>query len=1327
MKTRDALRGLTRGRIDAPEVAGPLLEVGERLVRGMEQREAARMERVAQRAPGGGAAFAALKARVAAAGAAALNDSSLPAIMRFDLAQALRQASEAESADRGLRHAAMLARDLWFKEPTGVASVGEVHELREHCLSRQRNSKVGSAVEAALTRRGFSTLPAARLGRIASKLVGADESAVAAAFQAHGLAGDAPAQLRAQAFVRALAGLPAMTLSEPGDVVSRLARRMGQSEDVGAGIPEDGAEETGVEIGEGEEGAAEDPFDSSSDDDVDEGAETGAEVDSPNTGQPMSVSLETQDVSDVPGEGEGATSLAGADAGGLPDMETFDIVGQLEDFAGAADSEIEGPMDPADADGAADAADADANAAEMNDTSIMSGQNSVIVPDPTTDGEQDVRITVEPVEPQMVDAGPGAGAPGAGALPMGPPDLPGGGFAGEGEAMAAQGAGGEPKMAFVVWAYEGGRRGSVPLERFHARSMGHALKHIAGFGVKGTVACNMRAPEREAVVDLGAGVLLHVAAVSGATDRKFKPKINTQQPDQMNVPSGGSLFTTEKGMTSSRSSTVPGISKTETPTSEQSESGERSESEGDGDGVEGSGSEWQKPWEKKDGGVRLARREVESRCAAMGLKAGEVEHKLLSNLRVEAGAWAMYVDDTDEIVLMRADRKTAGKGAARFSLVDVDRAVDEFMVHVAASYVAPGKKEGDAALKWWKSGAPYREPGDRSVPGQPGAKAWSPSEKEEMAYHKKMNDAMERGETIEADPELNRMLNNPKKVGPWDKTQYQMKMDDAMARGETIQSDPGLTPELAQSVWNGKGASVTVRAMFEHRCAMCGVSSEYVMPEGMVSIACGSCGREADASAVERAFARGAARETGDYLITVGVPGREEREQALNARRLLAAVQSVVGGANGHRDSGGALQIFAPGVDGAALARVERLLTTKFGARVRAQAVTGGEQQPMQQTPPGSPMPPELSLTPGGGPPGASVGMGGASMGQSPVGVGSPAAGQPTDPTQAVGLPPASRPMGASRRVGQGLPAGPPKGIGGLGGGGGGGGGGPGGPPGGGAGGGGAPGAPGGGAAGALPTGPENVPAPPPTEGAEGSAQGIGLSPKQEEAIRGAMSLYRTQFLGPATAIAKFLGEYGAILDVFGDIKTPARHKAEASLLRIMGDAYAEPAMAVAASKETRDRQVRRILLAAFDGKCAKCGKAVVGEMTKCADCGETKVAWEKPKVNTQQPDAVRVPKQPLGEDTSGNAAFKNVTVKVQHGSPPGGHSSPGKMKGNGQGEVGFGEARPKATHDPFANAGTKAPKTEGFPGPDSGTGESELGRHMEEVSNAAPDAMRSK
>ena len=1106
---------MSRGKMEDRSIQGPLAQVGQKLVEAAELAEAERMDGARRRArmAGRGSAMEALSRVIKDANANALVDCALPAIMRFDLHQVLRRASEQLPGDRGLKHAAHLTQKLWHDAPMGTVTVGQIADLRAHIMGAHSRSRCAAVINAEVPRCGFNTLPLPKLTRLAARLMDASEEEARSAFEAEGLAGSRPEQLRAQAYVRSLASLEPMTVRlRAPDVVERVGQAMGEVQ----GIPEEEEFAVGAEPMEPEEAP-----------------EQVAEVDSPNTGQPIEVSLK-----EAPMEPQRPPT----GSSGLPDVESMDIVGQLEDF---------GEME-----------DADLGFGAMDDTEIVSGQESVVMPDPTSDGESDIRVTVETVEPEL-EQSEGMEPPGE-PMDVAEPVEEAPEFTAASDACPKCGKSNSDcgcKMSrYHVWAYVDGHRGSTPMERLEAPSMGWVLRRIAEHGVAGQVACRLGDPEREAVVLIDEHNMLHVSKVSGETDAVFTPDVNAQQPDSMGgTEDGGAVLTEEKKLTDERATrSVPNVS-------------------------------------KKSG---LSRRTIEARCAAMGLDGRGVEDAVLDGKTVRAGVWSLRINDGDEVELHRAGGRVASKGT--WSLVHLDTAVDEFMVRAAAGWKDPAVAEAEAASRWWGS------------TGNEG---------------------------------------------------------------------------------DVKGHAVS--ALFTMRCAMCNEESEYVLPSVATSLKCAACLKVADASAVERAFEAKRAALTGDYVVLTDVPGDDERARALNARRLLKAIQGVVGDADGGRNSAGQLEVLVPAAGKPELNRIERVLTGRYGVQVSAQAA---ESQQFSQTPPGSPMPPELSLAPGTGAPGAAVdgGSPGTSGGQSPVTLGTPpspsvgagagaGAGVEVEagvdgecgimnPTSRVEPPPRSRV--SRRRVGQGLPMGPPADV-----------------------------------------GPEMGPdllgdggdaGAGGMESAEGLAaptvdEGSAITASQEEAIRGAMSLYRQSNVGPATAIAKFLGEHGALLDMFGDVNTPGRHQAEAKLLRIMGDAFSEPAIVMTAD---RKRQLVARLWAAFP-----------------------RVAWEAPSVNTQQPDTVKVPGQPLGPDTSGNSAFDDPSVNTQVDTvaqQPGAKAPPSDgVLGNGQGDVEFGGPA-TATHDPAANAGVKLPSTKEFPGPDYATGSEGLAQ-MDEVSSAAPGALRSK
>ena len=1190
MKTKTALMAFSKGQNDpSKQVSSGLAKAASRLVQEHEERESRRMEHAHARAAfvGTGAAFDALRTAVTAANEQALVDSTLPAIMRFDLSRMLTVASE-EGSDRGIKHAALLARDLWMRDPTGVASVGEIATLRSHVMDAHRASKLGEVLDRGLSEHGFQTLPVARLSRLARNLMGMDEPSARAAIEAAGIGGSRPEQIRAQAYVRAAAGLEPISVKVAGNL-----RALGQMlENDVSGIPN---ELDDMDFVDDDMDAVEPVY---ADESSEEGFDAVVELESPNTGLPIHVELSQADGPSGPG-GMSDTVVQNDTSGGLPDMETMDIVGQLSDFS------------------------------EMDDTELMSGQESAVVPDPTSLGD-DLRITVERLEDEEPDMGDD--------LDMGDEPLDVTQEMPSNTDMGVSGEDHDSRQAFTVWAYTNGRRGAKPLERLRAPSMGLVLKRIASYGVPGQVACNLSDPGREAVVLVDDQTMLHIVAQDmDSFDDPLRYEESLDGPayegtsialhgiyEYVGEPNGD-FSTGERWQVWS----LPGYGEVvlrrmsdghKSPTSDESLT--------DPDMWEfrGLGTPSDSDTGAMDPKLARTRAGLMSRAAAMGLNAVKIEDQLLSARTVTAGVWSLSMDEDDQVVLVRTDKKTAGHMA--WSLIDLDDAVDQFLMRAAAQWKSPAQKAEQHTVAWWKSAG----------------------------------------------------------------------------------------ADVA-----GEGRSNVV-ALFAHRCAMCGRTEEYAMPSGAVGLACTGCGRVADSQAVARAFSRGAARETGEYIVTVDVPGANERERALNARRIMHALREVDAGVVGARNEFGALEATLR-ADAAGLNRIERIVSGRYGTRVEAQAVPPAETQQFSQTPPGSPMPPELSLAPGNAAPGAAVGTPGMSGGQSPVTVGAPPAGQPPpppmgqtagedsgrgfmDPTKRVKPPPASR-------VGQALPLGPPAEAPELG---------------------------DGPDMGDMPPGDEDLP-PPPVEpevegGMGGMPMGLSISPDQEEAIRGAMKLYRQSFVGPATAIAKFLSEHGALLDTFGDANTPGRHKAEATLLRIMGDAYSEPAMSMSAS-------VRRAL-----STCCKCGAEC--DTDKCGECGHVnttkdaarsvlkaafpRVAWDKPKVNTQIPKGkyVKLPSKPLGKDTSGNSAFKapKVNTQVDTVKNQSGSKAPPKdsIKGNGQGDVSFRNSKPKPTHDPFGNKGTKAPSTKEFPGPDYATGKGgDIAKAIDRASKGAPSSYRSK
>jgi len=1399
MRTRKALKTLSRGAVDAKFGSGPLSDVAGQLLEAAEAAEQERFARHAQRESymQGTPAFDVLQRIVKQAQADALVDCSLPAILRFDFYSMLRTASSQLPSDRGVRQAMLWAKKLWTEEPMGTLSVGEVAQLREHYRDTQRGSKVASIIEDDVARVGFVTLPLRKLTVLASRVAGKSEREVAAAFDAEGISGDRPEQIRAQAYVRALASLPTVKVEADAmankDIVERVAHRI-QAQDMmppadmsmsADAYAEDAEENFADPIAAGGEEVFEEEEFFEGKIPHDEMAEEVFEMDSPNTGEPVVVELSAP--ADEFGEMEPWHEGVPSSAPGIMDIG-MDIVGQLMDFE------------------------------ELEEEELVVGAGPVAeeVPDPT-DPEKTIIVTLEPgmVEEEEIITEE--------------MELPGDELVEEYDeedefVLEAKSAGLSPHCAvhsasrarcrcglqsrsaaapgkvltpYTVWAWSNGVRGKTPVERFGAPSMAHALRRIARFGVDGQVACDLRAPEREAVIILDDHNFLHVAT---SASEAFSPKINEQQPPQMDI------------------------------------------GEDDGKEVLVGDAKIKQNRSKKKSRIRMSRSEIERRCASLGWNAQKIEDSLLDGGEVATdepqkgrSVWALAIDDGDEIVLNRIAMMGAAeetRKVASWSLLDLDDAVDAFMARVAATIQTPE----DKAVAWWKSAEDKKEVDDREQEldrlrdAEVGVVDKLDDDKEEAEGDKDSHDkarAEEREENRKE--ELERLhdaregvekaldkaedearsaarrragddkkpdFRDPKKrITPAEffedryvetelptKQPEQPLAEDSSEYMELVESEvetelphpvlasrraadleimtevpvaataelplnlsveltPAVPPLMEEPMVEEldvidlllpEKMAYQVQPLFKMACAKCAAVNEYVMPSRAASLACGSCGVRMSEKYVRKAFGSGKAQENGEYVITAQTWGKTEREQAINAKKVLRKIQQVAGDVKGRRSAANCLEVVAS-LDTAGLNRIQKVLNDVYGIRVEAQVVS----QDIEARDPTTAMDPDGTgskwpeeMTPAG-----QISTRGSSEKRAtdePPGSDVPATDSVGNNTNG-GQVPAANPQ--EKQPGPGIlqsTVNTVKELGGA--------------------------VQSGMSSGSMvnpsyfaakdsmdPTDPTNTKLPPkskvarrrkaqfdeemmveeemiePMPMAEGevilpSEAGVppapiveldaGIGAELAEAIGGAMQLQREQYVGPATAIKDFMQEYAKLFDQFGDPNTPGRHAAEAELLRIMGDVYATPTMTAMASKEKE---------------------------------AAVKFAWEAPKVNTQTGDYVKGvtvgdgAKQLEADQEEGYPDPSKIPAQHDMAKNKGVDMSDTSMSGGKQTEnLGeFNLPKPKQTHDMAKNKGVNLPSTEGggagVLGPDSSTGNGPFGKLMDSVSKKAPGAVRSK
>lgn len=281
------------------------------------------------------------------------------------------------------------------------------------------------------------------------------------------------------------------------------------------------------------------------------------------------------------------------------------------------------------------------------------------------------------------------------------------------------------------------------------------------------------------------------------------------------------------------------------------------------------------------------------------------------------------------------------------------------------------------------------------------------------------------------------------------------------APNTSAQSDTAHAP-----AWSGRYAEV---ARFAHRCAACGTTNHYVMPEVAADLSC-DCGFTTVASEVD-------ADPTGYWIVT-DVPGGSDRERVINAKRILAAMQKDVPSVTGLLRKDGKLQLDVG--DESATARLRRILEDRYG--VTAYTMSPAEEAAARAAQLAGPPPGPGAEPLPGGPEGGDEGA--------PLPVDDPMMGAGADPMM-----------------------GPPGMGGGLG-----------------------------------------VP------GAD-LFGGTSLSPDESDAVRAALTHWRNQGLGPATALDKLLSQYKELIDRYGEETDHNRHLIEAEAMKLAAEVWMKPAV----------------------------------------------------------------------------------------------------------------------------------------------------------------------
>ena len=204
MQTKKALKIMSRGKKqDAEHVAGPLAKFADKYKAAYETKEADIAARQGQDviiAP----VFDVLRQKLAAL--ASQQDSTMPVVMRFDAYQVVRHASETtKREDRGLKQLAHHLEKLWTEDPMGSLTLGDLNTLRAHYKDTYPKSRSAKVIETEIPKVGYSTLPVAKLARIAATIN--DQEDFDNAIALHGLKGDQMNQVRARTLIRELVSI----------------------------------------------------------------------------------------------------------------------------------------------------------------------------------------------------------------------------------------------------------------------------------------------------------------------------------------------------------------------------------------------------------------------------------------------------------------------------------------------------------------------------------------------------------------------------------------------------------------------------------------------------------------------------------------------------------------------------------------------------------------------------------------------------------------------------------------------------------------------------------------------------------------------------------------------------------------------------------------------------------------------------------------------------------------------------------------------------------------------------------------------------------------
>lgn len=492
-----------------------LAEIGDDLVKQAEEREASRMADAESRAEnaGKGPIFAALQRALIARQTEQLTDNRLPAIMTYDAYCVVKDASKASPDDRGLKVASYALYDAWNRDPMGHLTVGQLASYRNHYAREFPKSAVRQVFDGDVISRGFNTLTnLPYLTRIAATVT--DQASYEGAVEAYDLAGDRPEQIRARAYIRAMADLVEAETANPTQLTSseRGALRFAQH------VMDDLAADPGTEtFSEGPMDAA--PMDEHDLNEAamphDENSEELASITSPASGEELVVELGAADAGmgmDDALESDGVEPSMGGSS--IPNMESFQHVGQLADFDDGMDD--------------------------------VSEETVTVITDPTSG--QDLELTLRVIE----DAGEADAAPGI-AISDEPLSELGDGFQTDDLDKGASAT--RARRLFDVYDVDGGV--TLLTSRIAAPSLNHALRAIArsmrGDEIDGGLWADPASMQHVAI-QLGDDRCLHLVASEIDSEAPKSPAIEGQPDDAVSLPEPGVILSDAKSASARLSS-----------------------------------------------------------------------------------------------------------------------------------------------------------------------------------------------------------------------------------------------------------------------------------------------------------------------------------------------------------------------------------------------------------------------------------------------------------------------------------------------------------------------------------------------------------------------------------------------------------------------------------------------------------------------------------------------------------------------------------------------------------------------------------------------------